>query len=43
MSVIAEHLSTGSITKEYLESKGLGKREAEEFLEKLMKMKKVKP
>jgi len=38
MNVIAEHLSTQSITKEYLESKGLGKREAEEFLEKLKKL-----
>jgi len=39
MNVITEHLSTGSITKEYLESKGLGKREADEFMEKLLKMK----
>lgn len=35
MSVIAEHLDTAPITPEYLQSKGLGKREAEEFLEKL--------
>lgn len=35
MNIIAEHFNTSGITKEYLESKGLGKREAEEFLEKL--------
>lgn len=35
LNVLAEHLDTSGITKEYLESKGLGKREAEEFLEKL--------
>jgi thymidylate synthase (FAD) len=35
LRVLAEHLDTSSITSEYLQSKGLGKREAEEFLEKL--------
>ena len=39
MCVIMEHLTTGPITREYLESKGLGKREAEEFLEKLARLK----
>lgn len=35
LAAIAEHLKTDCITKDYLESKGFGKREAEEFLEKL--------
>ena len=35
LNVLAERFDTSGITKEYLESKGLGKREAEEFLEKL--------
>jgi len=35
MCVLREHLNTTPITKEYLESKGFGKREADEFLEKL--------
>jgi len=35
MCVLKEHLNTTPITKEYLESKGFGKREADEFLEKL--------
>jgi len=35
LNILAEQFDTSGITKEYLESKGLGKREAEEFLEKL--------
>lgn len=38
LRVLAEHLNTASITAEYLQTKGLGKREAEEFLEKLKKI-----
>jgi thymidylate synthase (FAD) len=38
MCVLREHLNTTPITKEYLESKGFGKREADEFLEKLSKL-----
>lgn len=38
MCVLKEHLRAASITKEYLESKGFGKREADEFLEKLSKL-----
>jgi thymidylate synthase (FAD) len=40
LAVISDHLQTDGITKEYLESKGLGKREADEFLDKLGKMRK---
>lgn len=39
LNILAEHLKTDSITQEYLETKGLGKREAEEFLEKVKKLK----
>ncbi|HTK81080.1 MAG TPA: FAD-dependent thymidylate synthase [Bacteroidota bacterium] len=35
MAVIGERLTKDGVTQEYLESKGFGKREAEEFLEKL--------
>lgn len=35
LNIIAEQFDSSGITKEYLESKGLGKREAEEFFEKL--------
>lgn len=35
MMVLAERLSTDGLTSDYLESKGFGKREAEEFMEKL--------
>ena len=42
MNVVAEYLETSSITKEYLESKGFGKREADEFLEKLKKLEESK-
>jgi len=35
LRVLAEHLDCSGITQEYLESKGFGKREAEEFLEKM--------
>ena len=38
MGVLRKHLNIASITKEYLESKGFGKREADEFLEKLSKL-----
>lgn len=38
LAVLAEHLSIDTITRECLESKGLGKREAEEFLEKLKRL-----
>jgi thymidylate synthase (FAD) len=38
MAVIAKNLKTESINMEMLIEKGLGKREAEEFLEKLSKM-----
>jgi len=41
MQIIAERLDTKCITKEFLESKGFGKREAEEFLEKLRNLEKV--
>ena len=40
LNVLAEHLDASSITQELLESKGLGKREAEEFLEKVSKLRK---
>jgi thymidylate synthase (FAD) len=39
LNVLADHLDTKAITQEYLESKGLGKREAEEFLRKMRKLK----
>ena len=39
LKVIAEKLDTQCITKEFLETKGLKGREAEEFLEKLEKLK----
>jgi thymidylate synthase (FAD) len=39
LCVLKEHLNTDSITKESLESKGFGKREVEEFLEKVNKLK----
>ncbi len=39
LNVLADHLDTKPITQEYLESKGLGKREAEEFLGKLKNLK----
>ncbi len=35
LAVLAEHVDTKAFTQEYLESKGLGKREAEEFLGKV--------
>jgi len=35
MEIIGERLDISGITQEYLESKGFGKRESEEFLEKL--------
>ncbi|HEV8538458.1 MAG TPA: FAD-dependent thymidylate synthase [Bacteroidota bacterium] len=43
LSVIAEHLQTECITKENLESRGFGKREAEEFLEKLRDLEERSP
>lgn len=43
MNVIAEMVDTKFITKEYLETKGFGKREAEEFLEKLGELKDRSP
>lgn len=39
LMVLAEKLDTVGITKEYLETKGFGKREADEFLEKIKKLK----
>jgi thymidylate synthase (FAD) len=39
VAVLAEHLETASITKEVLIAKGFGMREADEFLEKLAKLK----
>jgi thymidylate synthase (FAD) len=39
LNVLADHLDTKAMTQEYLESKGLGKREAEEFLGKLRMLK----
>ena len=41
LTVITERLDAGEITRDYLASKGFGKREAEEFLEKLNKLAKV--
>ncbi len=38
LAVIAEYLTTDGITIEYLEARGFGKREVEEFLEKLKKL-----
>lgn len=38
LQIIAERLDTQSITKEFLESKGFSKREADEFLEKLQNL-----
>jgi thymidylate synthase (FAD) len=39
LAVLVEKLDTDGITKEYLEAKGFGKREADEFLEKLKQLK----
>ena len=39
LAVLAEHLDAKAFTQEHLESKGLGKREAEEFLAKLRRFK----
>lgn len=39
LAVLAEHLSVAGLTQESLEAKGLGKREAAEFLEKLNELK----
>ena len=39
LNVLKEHFKTDALTTEYLESKGFGKREAEEFLEKLKEIK----
>ena len=38
LKLLSDHLDTSTFTKEYLESRGLGKREAEEFLEKLQSL-----
>jgi len=38
LAVLAEKIDTNGITKEYLEAKGFGKREADEFLEKLKRL-----
>lgn len=38
LQIIAERLDTQCITKEFLKSKGFGKREADEFLEKIKRL-----
>jgi thymidylate synthase (FAD) len=38
LAVLTEKIDTNGITKEYLEAKGFGKREADEFLEKLKRL-----
>ena len=38
LMILKEHLSLNGVTNEFLESKGFGKREADEFLEKLQKL-----